>query len=315
MSGGERSFHEVPYNPAQQAIVELLGARAEDRPEFDPGLSTRLQVMLEAELWPLAEQLDRDDALWVTKHELSGVHGCEARHLVDDAFAWSPPLARGTVVHKAIELSVHWRGEPTPLELVDEATARLEDGGGSLADWLRTASDVERADLRSVANDHVAKFLECFPPLLRAWVPVTESRVRVELCDGRIVLGGKIDLSLGKARGTRAGKVLLDLKTGRFAPSHVDDLRYYALVETIRLGTPPRLVASYYLDEARAHPEVVNEAVLDAAVARTVDGARRLFALRHGGAEPSRRPGPACRWCPLLDECEQGQAHHRDDAD
>ena len=50
-------------------------------------------------------------------------------------------------------------------------------------------------------------------------------------------------------------------------------------------------------------------------VARTVDGARRLFALRHGGAEPSRRPGPACRWCPLLDECEQGQAHHRDDAD
>ena len=312
---GERSFREAPYNPAQQTIVDLLGAKPEERPEFAPDLGTRLQVELESELWPIAEQLVDDD-LWVTKHELSGIHGCEARHVADDQFAWSAPLARGTIVHKAIELSVHWRSEPTPLELVDEATARLEDGGDRLAEWLQQAGDVERAELRSLANDHVAKFLECFPPLQRSWAPITESRVRVDLCDGKIVLAGKIDLSLGRARGNRAGKVLIDLKTGGARPGHVDDLRYYALAETIRMGTPPRLVASYYLDQARTQPELVTEAVLEAAVARTVDGARRSFELRHGGAEPIRRPGPACAWCPLLSECEPGRHHLADrDAD
>ena len=157
------------------------------------------------------------------------------------------------------------------------------------------------------ANARAPKFLECFPPLRKRWRPVTESRVRVELCDGRIVMGGKIDLSLGRAEGTRAGKVVIDLKTGGFVPAHVDDLRYYALIETIRIRAPPRLVASY-LDQARAHPEIVTESVLRAAVARTTDGARRLHALRHEGAEPTRRAGPACRWCPLLDDCEVGRA-------
>ena len=60
----------------------------------------------------------------------------------------------------------------------------------------------------------------------------------------------------------RAGKVLVDLKTGGFAPSHRDDLRFYALVETLRLGVPPRLLASYYLDGGRLQQEPVSEDTL-----------------------------------------------------
>src|SRR5262249_37807013 len=157
-------------------------------------------------------------------------------------------------------------------------------------------------------NDRVAKFLECFPPLSRRWRPVTESRLRVELAGGRIVLRGQADLLLGRAEGTTARKVIVDLKSGGFAPSHLDDLRFYALLETIRLGVPPRLVASYYLDSGRPHPETVTEAVLESAVARTVDGAERLVALLHDGKPPTKRTGAACRWCPELARCPQGRA-------
>jgi CRISPR/Cas system-associated exonuclease Cas4 (RecB family) len=217
-------------------------------------------------------------------------------------------LARGSLAHKAIELSIHWKGDPTPLELVDEAVASLANADSGLADWLRTTTDADRASLRSQANDRVVKFLECFPPLSTRWRPVTESRLRVELAGGRIILRGQADLVLGRAEGTTARKVIVDLKSGGFAPSHLDDLRFYALLETMRIGVPPRLVSSYYLDSGRPHPETVTEAVLEAAVARTVDGADRLVALLHDGKPPVKRTGAACRWCPVLAECAEGRS-------
>src|SRR5690606_13016322 len=155
-------------------------------------------------------------------------------------FEWSVPTARGTVAHKAVELSVHWRGEPTPTELVDEALGRLSNGGDGLAEFLQLCSEVDLTELRGHAPARVTKVGASFPPLQARWRPVTESRARVELAGGRIILSGKVDLSLGQARGTTAGKVLIDLKTGGFAPAHLDDLRFYALLETLRIGVPPR---------------------------------------------------------------------------
>ena len=60
------------------------------------------------------------------------------------------PIARGAVAHKAIELGIHWKGEANPLDLVDEATARLGRSDHWLTDWLQTApmADVGRAAVR-----------------------------------------------------------------------------------------------------------------------------------------------------------------------
>jgi hypothetical protein len=305
------SFRRTELNPAQQEVLDVLGAFSDaERPQFDAELRHHLRAELEAALASVADRLPEDESLFLSKHQLTAVHGCEARLLAeeDGAFAWSVPLARGSVVHKAVELSIHWKGDPTPLELVDEAIASLTNRDSSLADWLQTCSEADRAALRAEANDRVAKFLECFPPLSAKWRPVTESRLRVELAGGRIVLRGQADLVLGRAEGTTARKVIVDLKSGGFSPNHLDDLRFYALLETIRLGVPPRLVSSYYLDSGRPHPETVTEAVLDAAVARTVDGADRLVALVHDGKPPTKRTGAACRWCPVLADCAEGRS-------
>lgn len=303
--------------PVQEEVLALLGATRDERPTFDAGLRHELRAELEEGLAPLADQVPDGQRLWLNKHALSQVHGCEARFLAerDIPFQWTPPIARGTVTHKAIEYLLSWRGQPAPLELVDEALARLELGGDGLAEWLAACPESERAELRSLANEHVAKFTELFPPIRRSWTPVTEAAVRLELCEGRIVLQGRIDLSLGRADGTTAGKVLIDFKTGGFNPAHLDDLRLYALVETLRVGTPPRLLASLYLDTGRPFCEVVTEGLLRAAARRTVDGAARVVELLHGGATPTAKTGPPCRWCVARPGCAPGSAWVAGDED
>ncbi len=274
---------------------------------------------LEAGLRPVLEDLATDETLQLSKHLLARVHSCEVRLLAEDAegdtFTVTVPIARGTIAHKAVELGIHWPGEPLPLALVDEAMSSLANTDHWLTDFLQTCTDAERAELRSTAGDRVAKFFECFPRLEPKWRPVTESTQIVDLVGGRIRLRGKVDLTLGVARGTTAGKVVIDLKTGAPNAVHRDDLRFYALLDAIRVGVPPRLVASFYLDLGEARTEVVTEDVLDATVARTVDAARRLTALRAGTAVPAYRPSFACRWCIALHGCDVGRSWLADDGD
>jgi len=307
----------VDENPAQAEVLATLGARPDDRPEFDPALRGQLREGLERSLAPVVERLPEGDTLWVSKHLLSTVHGCEGLFLAQDEedFAWSPQTARGTVSHKAIELSVSWRGDPSAGELVDEAIARLIASNDRISDYLGALGEGERAELHGEATERVNMFLECFPRLEARWRPVAESRLRADLNDDRVVLSGKVDLTVGRAEGVRAGKVLIDLKTGGFAPSHRDDLRFYALIETLRIGVPPRLLASYYLDGGRLLDEAVSEDTLEVAFERVVAGADAAVSLRHEAREPTLRPGAPCRWCPRRTTCDVGKRYLEDEAE
>jgi hypothetical protein len=297
--------------PVQQRTIDALGATGAERPTFPPDLGPRLRAELAAGLADVLHHLGPDEDLTVSKHLLSRVHGCEVRLLAEDAadepFLVTVPIARGTIAHKAVELGIHWKGEPLPLELVDEAMALLATTDHWLTDFLQTCGETERAELRSQAGDRVAKFFECFPRLQPKWRPVTESSLIVDLHEGRVRLRGKVDLTLGTAQGHQAGKVVIDLKTGAPNPLHRDDLRFYALLDAIRQGVPPRLVASFYLDMGEARTEEVTEGVLDATVARTVDGIARLVQLRSGTVEPVHRPSLGCRWCVHLGDCAVGR--------
>ncbi len=310
-------FAAPELNPAQAEVLDLLRVPPEERPSFDAGLRHELRAELDHRLRPLTDDLTAlghhtAKALFVNKHTLARVHGCETGYLAGEEegwTGWSVPSARGTVAHKAIELALNWQGNPPPGTLVDEAIARLTDGDAGMGDWLGTLGAAERAELRSDAVDRVAKFRECFPPLKAAWTPVPESRLRAEALGGTVILSGKVDLTLGKAEGTTAGKVLIDLKSGGANATHLDDLRFYALLETLRLGVPPRMVASYYLESGTLRPEAVTEGVLDAALARAADAVQKVVALRTAQRIPNLVAGPACRWCVALEGCETGRSH------
>jgi RecB family exonuclease len=298
------------WNPAQRAVVELLG-RGAGRVDIPEGLADELRAELDAAIAEVADLLSPDDPLFVSKHALSTVFRCEAQHLAGQGrFEWSPPVARGTVAHKAIELGANSRREHPPAELVDEAIARLIDSDAQISRYLEALGDLDLAEVRGPAVNLVTRFVECFPPLRPAWFPRTESRLAYEAGGGRVKLSGKVDLSLGRG----ADKVIIDLKTGWANADHRADLRFYALVELLASGTAPRKLASYYLDEASAHPEDVTEGVLRTAARRTADGIVRMARLHRGGDEPTRTAGSQCRWCELSESCDVGR-RYLDEAD
>jgi hypothetical protein len=105
-----------------------------------------------------------------------------------------------------------------------------------------------------------------------------------------------------------AGRVVVDIKTGRRQRVHADDLRFYDLLDTLRVGVPPFSLVSYYLDEGRFAFETVTAQTLEAAVRRTVDGATRLAQLAAGLRSASVTPGPTCRWCRRRDDCPEAAA-------
>lgn len=252
-----------------------------------------------------------EETLFVSKHRLSSVLGCEVQHLLPDDFHWNAAIAGGQVAHRAIELYLNRRIEAHPAALVDEAYAQLANTERGLGGYLDGLPESERALLRSTAVDKVITFQECFPPMPQSTKVRTESSIRWP-ADGPILLSGKVDLLIGaNLNGSESRKVLIDLKTGWAAPRHREDLRFYALVETLRTRVPPRKLASYYLDAGEASHEDVTEGTLRATARRTLDGINREIELRVEGAEPVRRPGSSCRWCPLAPagECAEGAAH------
>jgi PD-(D/E)XK nuclease superfamily len=297
--------------PVQQRTLELLG-RTGTPVVFDPAIVTELRADFSAALAELAERLpdpsgDGAPVVVVTKYDLGEVFTCEAKWMAPDDFSWSAAKARGQVAHKAIQLLINWRGEIVPITVVDDAIERLADDDRGLGQWLAALSPGDAADLRGRAVEHVTKFLECFPPLDPRWRPVTESTAQYPL-SGPIVMRARIDLTLGVPSGGESRKVIVDLKTGRLLHRHREDLRFYALIETLVRDVPPRLLASYSLDSAAAETENVTTDLLRSTLRRTLDGVERMIELRHESRPPTRTPSAACRWCPCRVSCEVGRA-------
>lgn len=301
---------EPSYNPAQQRVIDLLG-RSEDRPDIDPSLADSIRSDLESALAPLAQVLPEgasyETRFFFNKQALTNVHSCEAYYLDGSGdFEWNLANSRGTVVHKAIEVSINLRQPMPPTDLIEEAITRLsEDANKSIGPFLSTLDEFSRAELIGDCSALFTRFTECFPPIKRSWIPAVETPVALNLVNGRIRVSGKVDLALGRP----PDKVIIDLKTGRATPAHYDDLRLYSLIDFLALGMAPRKVASYYLDSAEIHHEDMSEAVLISAARRLQDGLVRAVELTFAHVEPSRRPSSICNWCTLASTCEVGTAY------
>jgi hypothetical protein len=299
--------------PAQRRVTEELLGLGQPRPRFDASLADDLRASLEASLESVLDGLG-GETLWISKKALADVHACEAHYLAELApfGGWTVPTAEGEVTHRAIQLSVALDGPPTPGDLVDHAVAQLAaDEAGSLGAFLAALPAPAVAELRACATNGVSTFLECWPALPASWWPRTELRVRAELCDGRVVLQGKIDLVLGRAVGSEARCLFVDLKTGGRYPAHLDDLRFYALVQALRIGVPPFRVASYYLDSANFHAEDVTQETLEIALRRTLDGARKMVEIRAHRRTAVATPCPRCRYCRARATCDGAREWER----
>lgn len=295
---------ETELNPLQQAVIDALGIVPEWEP-LPPSVVEQVEQQLIAELAPLEGLFTAESPLRVNKHHLATVHGCEKYHVLqrEAPFAWNVNTVRGTIAHKGIELMLNWRGPVVPAEIVDAAiTSVAENPRESASGFLISLSAHEMAELRGAVLGAVTTFLECFPPIKPQWRPMVEYSASYSLFESSVLFTSRMDLVLGGP----GRKVIIDLKTGRLTPTHVDDLRFYALVETLRSRQAPRQVGSYSLDSARLDSEDVTEGALQAAVRRTARGTLLIADLVLKTREPDVRPGFQCRWCPVNDECETG---------
>jgi hypothetical protein len=302
--------HEDDLNPIQFEVLSTLRVPEDWRP-LDPGVVAAVETLLVETLAPLRGMFTAENPLRINKNGLSTVHGCEKFHVEQkrQPFAWNVNTVRGTIVHKAVELLLNWRGPVTPADVVDEAIASIADNPRERAsDFLDQLPAAQMAELRGAVMSAVTNFVDCFPPLKRQWRPLVEYSVLYDLFDKSVQFNTRMDLVIGQP----GRRVLIDLKTGRVTPTHRDDLRYYALIETLRTRQAPRLLASYSLDSARLDEEEVSEGVLQAAVRRTAAGAIAIAELQLKSREPRVRPGMQCRWCPMAGECVEGQRHLRE---
>jgi hypothetical protein len=301
---------EPALSPTQERTLQLM--RRGDEPlvfadEFVEQLTERATVAVAQ----LTQRLG-GEKLWVSKGWLSKVHGCEVRHLAPDDFSWNAATAAGFVAHKAIELSFNWRGEPHPSVVVDEALARLADQADQRGVYVAGLTDGDWAELRSRAIDRTTKFLQDFPPLPVNAHPVLEASSRWEP-PGTITFSGKVDLILGRPAGRESRHLIVDFKSGGHSPHHRNDLRFYALIHTLRHRVPPRKLVTYYLDSSTADAEDVTQGALESALTGTLEGIERHVELTVEGRDPVKRVGVACRWCPVSDDCSEGQAFLRGD--
>ena len=78
---------------------------------------------------------------------------------------------------------------------------------------------------------------------------------------------------------------------------------------------PPFRVASYYLDSVSFAAEDVTPDTLDIAVRRTVDGVRKMIAIRTHQRAAAVTPCPRCRYCRLRTDCDGARAWEARDQD
>jgi len=297
---------EPTLTPLQDRTLQAL-RRSEMPVLIDPAEIAELIDEFTRGFEAIVATVPDSERFFVSKHLLTRILGCEVAAVAPEEFEWAVPIALGQISHRAIQLGINWPGEPAPLTLVDEAIARVSEEDSSLGDWVAGLPAADRADLRGLATERVTKFIEAFPPLDPRSHPMTESKIYWPTA-GPITLSGKVDLVIGKPSGHESRKLIVDLKTGRPRPNHRDDLRFYALLETLRAQVPPRKTASFYLDAGDTDAEDVTIGILRSASRRTLDGIATLVDITLKKRAPRTKVSHACRWCPLLETCADGTA-------
>ncbi|MEW6058994.1 MAG: PD-(D/E)XK nuclease family protein [Actinomycetota bacterium] len=297
---------------AQRRTLDgLIGV--DDRPVFPSGLAERLRDRIEGAV--RAAELDRP--LWLGKSILNDLARCPGlfdavREGARGPFQFSARFAAGRLAHKAVELEVSGREDRDPHSLVAEAAERLIEDDGFRTYWDRL-DGLRRDETLMEAAKTLELFRSTMPPLRRMrreLSPSTEWNIRVELLGGALVLSGTLDLVIGASKGAdqgRATRLAIDLKTGRAWPEHAEDMRFYALLLSLRFGVPPYRVATLYLDSGEWQAEDVDRRVLERAADRVIEAVGVAAAIDASG--PARpRPGPYCTWCPRAATCPSGVA-------
>jgi hypothetical protein len=302
-------------NPAQQAVVDGLLNLRDAGPRVDADEVEHIRRgFTERTQWAVDALDEAGQTLSVNKYTIGAALGCETRWQFGGDFSWNVRNAAGSVSHRAAELLLVGRLNATPMDGVAAAIELMREENPAFAEFLDDGPPARAAAVRADATTHVASLVDGFPTLPKRFLPRTEQTFQATLGSRTVQLNARPDLALGRPAGPDARSLLIDLKTGAPHQSHVDDLRFYALVFMLRWGAPPWRIASYYAGDGAWTAEEVDADVLQAAALRTSDAILRMTEIVCSQRPPSLSPGPACHWCALAETCEGAASLATEDA-
>lgn len=303
--------------PAQRRLVDELLAWSDPRPTADLELAPRLRALLESGIEPHLDGIPDGEQIFVGKSGLEATV-CDGRYLdlLTDDFTWNAPVVRGKLAHRAVELD--WRTDrvASPDQIVGRAWEEMATDTGSLPDFLNGLTTLERRELAHQAEQLLTEFRDTWPVLPAVAHPRLEATIRVTLGEGKVVLSGTPDLTLGRVCEDVCRMLVVDFKTGIRRPElERQELRFYALLATLKYGVAPFRWASYYVTEGAWDLEDLSADLLETAVRRVVDGVGRMVRLRfHTPSEDALRlrGGSWCRFCGRAPTCPSVDSSHVD---
>lgn len=280
------------------ALLERLRVTGRARPAADPAFAAGLRGLLESGLPDLAEWAGPadDGRLVVTKDQLTRVLACPG-HRTMSRFGertFTVPMACGALVDALFRqiVTVGSMGDP----LVDALDGLAADGRqAALVSWIGDLAPSDLAELRAEVERQAEGLVRRWPPLDPVWLPRTQEPMRAVLAGGTIELSSRVDLAIGRPAEDHASVAIVEVKSGARRPTHRDDLRFYALVETLRSPAPPFAVATYYTRTGEVDVESVTHDVLVEAARRCLTGIRAL-----AGAPSEADTGGWCSACSVL---------------
>jgi hypothetical protein len=291
-------------------VLRLLRGDPADRPASDPGVVEAARAHLGAAAAAWAGTIPDGVVVRVTKDSVVGVRRCELRHLFDLAIrlepqkgAVAPALVRGRLLD-ALFRQVATTGTVGADPVADALAAGAADGEDIAGDL----AGLEEADRLQVCDEVAAaarRLVGTWPQLPTGAGLRTQERVLVSLAGGRVLLSGRPDLAVGRPGRHRTGVLIVEAKSGGFRPAHLEELRFYALLEALRWGVAPFRTAVWCLGDGRIEVLDVDADLVWSEALRVGDAITRLTRLAAGEA-PRPSANPLCPSCPLVDGCPDG---------
>jgi hypothetical protein len=303
---------EPAWEPlAGTALLDRLRLSGRPRPAADPALPASLARRLDEGLG-LVPHSDGDPQpispargfesgpvrpVVVTKGRLTRALSCDDHAPPVVVARWTPgrAMACGAIVDALFRqlVTVGSIGDAAADGL---AALRVDGRNDELLAWVADLAPSEWSALVAEVESQAEGLRRRWPRLDPAWLPRTQDPMRVAVAGGAFELATRVDLALGVPGLAVTSVALVEVKSGAPRPEHRDDLRFAALVETLRHGAPPFVVATYYTTTGELDVDAVTTATLDEAVERTMAGARRLRDELAGRA-PGSVPAGMCATC------------------
>jgi len=290
-------------------VLEVLRGDPTSRPAPDPALVAAARSHLEAAAAAWAEAVPAGVVVRVTKDAVASVRRCEARHVAELAGRQDgngqvvPAMVRGRLVDALFRqvATIGWVSDDPVADALAGCAAEGEPEDGSLG----ALAELEQLQVRAEVTAASGALVAAWPPLPAGAGLRTQERVLVPLAGGRVVLSGRPDLTIGRPTRRRAGVLVVEAKSGRFRPAHLEELRFYALLETLRWGVAPFRAVVWSLGDGRLEAIDVDANLVWSETLRVADAITRLTRL---AAEEAPRPSanPLCPSCPLLAGCPDG---------